>query len=74
MTGKQHQTYLRKTDLFNGLKGQNQKSKTILGFNEARDDGIAVASAVPYANHLHLTDGHASTSSHLSYLQARCSS
>jgi len=23
-------------------------------FNEARDDGVAVASAGPYANHLHL--------------------
>jgi len=27
---------------------------TILAFNEARDDGVAVASAGPYANHLHL--------------------
>jgi len=26
-----------------------------LDFNEARDDGVAVASAEPYANHLHLT-------------------
>jgi len=26
-----------------------------LDFNEARDDGMAVASAGPYANHLHLT-------------------
>jgi len=24
-------------------------------FNEARDDGVAVASAEPYANYLHLT-------------------
>jgi len=31
------------------------KDKTILDFNEARDDGVAVASAGPYANHLHLT-------------------
>jgi len=30
-------------------------SETILDFNEARDDGVAVASAAPYANHLHLT-------------------
>ena len=30
------------------------KGKTILDFNEARDDVIAVASAGPYANHLHL--------------------
>jgi len=27
--------------------------QTILDFNEARDDGVAVASAGPYANHLH---------------------
>ena len=26
----------------------------ILDCNEARDDGVAVASAGPYANHLHL--------------------
>jgi len=38
---------------------QHQKDKTILNFNEARDDGLAVASAGQYANHLH----HASTSS-----------
>jgi len=30
------------------------EGKTILEFNEARDDGMAVASAGPYANHLHL--------------------
>ena len=35
--------------------GQYQKSKlTILYTNEARDDGVAMASAGPYANHLHL--------------------
>jgi len=27
---------------------------TILDFNEARDDGVAVVSAGQYANHLHL--------------------
>jgi len=27
--------------------------KTILDFTGARDDGVAVASAGPYANHLH---------------------
>jgi len=37
-----------------------------LDFNESRDDGVAVASAGPFANHLHLaprlqTDNHAST-------------
>jgi len=31
-----------------------QESKTILRFNEARDDGVAVASAGPYASHWHL--------------------
>jgi len=29
--------------------------QTILDFTGARDDGVAVASAGPYANHLHLT-------------------
>ena len=33
----------------------HQKGRTILDFNEATDDGVAVASAGPYANHLHLT-------------------
>jgi len=32
-----------------------QKGRTILAFNEARDDGVAVASAGPFANHLHFT-------------------
>ena len=31
-----------------------QKGRTLLDFNEARDDGVEVASAGPYANHLHL--------------------
>jgi len=30
------------------------KGKTSMDFNEARDDRVAVASAGPYANHLHL--------------------
>ena len=34
---------------------QHQEGQTNLDFNEARDDGVAVASAGPYANHLHLT-------------------
>jgi len=29
------------------------KRKTILDFDEARDNGVAMASAGPYANHLH---------------------
>jgi len=33
---------------------QHQKGQTYLDFNEARDDGMAVAAAGPYANHLHL--------------------
>ena len=33
---------------------QHQKGPASLDFNEARDDGVAVASAGPYANHLHL--------------------
>jgi len=51
----------RKTDIrlmasFPGQPvSQHQKGKTILDCNEARDDGVAVASAGPYANHLHLT-------------------
>jgi len=34
---------------------QAPERKTILDFTGARDDGVAVASAGPYANHLHLT-------------------
>jgi len=53
---------------FNGLfsgtfsVGRHQKRQTILDFNEARDDGVA--SAGPYAKHLHLAPNryHASTS------------
>jgi len=42
--------------LFNGLwVSWHQKGKTDLDFSEARDDGVAVASAEPYANHLQLT-------------------
>ena len=33
----------------------HRKRKINLDFNEARDDGVVVASAGPYANHLHLT-------------------
>jgi len=33
---------------------QHYKGKTILDFDGARDDGVAVAPAGPYANHLHL--------------------
>jgi len=46
--------------LFNGLFSritwirQHQKRITVLDFNEARDDRVAVALAGPYATHLHL--------------------
>jgi len=45
---------------FNGLfsritwVSQHQKGYTNPDFNEARHDGVAAASAGPYANHLHL--------------------
>jgi len=42
--------------LFSGTTwvSRHQKGKTILDFNEARDDGVAGASAGPYANHMRL--------------------
>jgi len=41
--------------LFQQNPGKSAPEKqTILDFNKARDDGVAVASAGPYANHLHL--------------------
>ena len=33
-----------------------------MDFNEARDDGVAVTSAGPYANHLHLAPDNITTS------------
>jgi len=42
------------TCLTASIPGQQQKGQTNRDFNEARDDGVAVASAGPYANHLHL--------------------
>jgi len=33
----------------------HQKGRTILDFNKARNDRVAVAAAGPYANHLQLT-------------------
>jgi len=33
------------------------KDGTIVGFNEARDDGVEVASAEPNAKHLHFSPG-----------------
>jgi len=45
-------------------------------FNEARDDGLAVTSAGPYVNHLHLAAVQMTTPaiSSLKFSQARCSS
>jgi len=46
---------------FNGLfswttwVSRHQKGKIVLDFTGARDDGVAVALAGPYANHLHLS-------------------
>jgi len=34
-----------------------ERYRTVLDFNEARDDRVAVALAGPYANHLHLSPG-----------------
>jgi len=36
-----------------------------MDFNEARDDGVAVASAGPDANHLHLTPDRSPRQSHI---------
>jgi len=33
---------------------QHQKGRTILDFNEARDDGVTVTSVGPYAHHIYL--------------------
>jgi len=47
---------------FNGLLFQDNWGKPareiILDFNEARDDGVAVASVGPCANYLHLAQTH----------------
>jgi len=43
------------TDVANFRRSRHQKGKTVLDFNEARDDGVAVSSTGPYENHLHLT-------------------
>jgi len=57
-----HLFYLNVADRSNDSNKQtNTRSmassagKTLLNFNEARDDGVTVASAEAYANHLHLT-------------------
>ena len=46
---------IRLTAFFPGQpRSAGTRKVTILDFNEARDDGVAVASAGPSANHLHL--------------------
>jgi len=54
---------------------RKQKDKNNLDFNEARDEGVAVASAGPYANDFHLAPD-IITSQHLiiQFLQNGCSS
>jgi len=47
--------YIRLMAFFQDNLGKPAPERqTILDFAEARDDGVAVASAEPYANHLHL--------------------
>jgi len=48
--------YIRLTAFFQDNLGK-PAPETILDATEARDDGVAVASAGPYANHLHLALG-----------------
>ena len=71
MLAVDHKSSQRSTDRhpFNGLSSittwvsRHQKGQTSL--DESGDDGVAVASAGPYANHFHLTslhtDNHATT-------------
>jgi len=47
--------YIRLTTFFQDSLGNLAPgTSTMLDFNEARDDGVVVASAGPYVNHLHL--------------------
>jgi len=47
--------YIHLTAFFQDNLGKTAPEKyTILDFTGARDDGVAVASAGPYGNHLHL--------------------
>ena len=64
---------------FNGLFSRttwvSPERQTILDFTEARGDGVAMASAGPYANHLHFApDMYHANISWISILQARCPS
>ena len=68
-------TYTNKTQqLFNystsfpGQPGNRYyKSRTILDFNDARDDGVAVTSTEPYANRLFQTDNQHLISHHATF-------
>ena len=47
--------YIRLTAFFPGQRGKPAPEwQTIMDFTGARDDGVAVVSAGPYTNHLHL--------------------
>jgi len=50
----QTDTHLRASFSGTTWVSRHQKGKTSLDFSEARDDGVAAASAGPYAGHLHL--------------------
>jgi len=45
----------RQTDRQTDRETEGIRKLNLLGFNEARDNEVAVASAGPYANQLHLT-------------------
>jgi len=63
-----YRLYLHLDAPFNGFfsrttwVGQHQKGKPNLDFNKARDDGVAVPSAGPFADHLHLAPDNATRS------------
>jgi len=55
--------------------GKSAPRKNILDFPGARDGGVEVASAGPYANHLHLApDRYPHQYLTTQFLQARCTS
>ena len=53
---------------------QDSLGKPVRDFTGARDDGVAVAAAGPYTNHLHLTSHNHASTSPLSFSQAGCPS
>jgi len=55
LTDKQQHYYIRLMAFFQDNLGKPAPEMyTILDFTGARDDGVAVASAEPHANHLYL--------------------